>query len=291
MDSGIDRAINKAWNALASKGVKRHVHGRRCINLLRHVLHADEGTLLESRQSYLVDIAPTRIIATRRRLIIIDPSFWGLYTGHDISDSTHYVIIPYKHIIGVTMSKGLLFASLKIHTIGGEETNTLMKGENEIHGMIRGDAVNLASFIEEIVEYEDEAEEEVKPPKKVEERSYSFHRDALSEGTPFEQARALVESGGAKFVWLGVEPIEDVEKLFRVSKGMVIQMSGTHLLKHSKEEIAKMGSLVLVSYEGVMAHHTSTLMRKKFGVQPLVLQGGIVAVARYQKGGVEEFLS
>ncbi len=287
----MDRAINKAWSALASKGVKRHVHGRRCINLLRHVLHADEGTLLESRQSYLVDIAPTRIIATRRRLIIIDPSFWGLYVGHDISDSTHYVIIPYKHIIGVTMSKGLLFTSLKIHTIGGEETNSIMKGENEIHGMIKGDAVNLATFIEEIVEYEDEVEEEPKPAGKPEERSYSFHREALNEGTPFEEARALVESGGARFVWLGVEPVEDVEKLFGVSKGMVIQLSGTHLLKHSKEEIAKLGQMVLVSYEGVMAHHTSTLMKKKFGVQPLVLRGGIVAVARFQKGGVEEFLS
>lgn len=287
MQSGVDRAIA----ALEAGGLKRHRHGRRCMNLLRHVLHPAEETILEARQSKLVDIAPARVIATRRRLIIIDPSFWGLYFGHDIADSTHYVIIPYKHIIGMTMSKGLLFASIKIHTIGGEDPGSLLKGENEIHGLKKREAVMLGSFIEDIVEYEEEEEEEREARHEEHPMPYSFHHEDLSVGKPFAEAKAAVLAGRARFVWMGVEPVGDVARLFGVADGRILQLSGSHLLKHTKEQIEKLGPVILVSYDGILGLHTAKLMKKRFGTEPEVVRGGIIAVAREQREGADEFLS
>ena len=126
MEASSEKAIKRAVSALEASGVKKHRHSIRCMNILRHVLYIGEDTITEARQSYLKSMAPTRLVATEKRLIIVDPSFWGLWTGHDVFDSTHYIIIPYKHIVSVTVSTGLLFATIKIHTTAGTGPSSLL---------------------------------------------------------------------------------------------------------------------------------------------------------------------
>jgi hypothetical protein len=287
--SSIERAINRAIASLTAKGVRRHQHGRQCMNILRHVLYADEVTILEARQSGFVSLAPTRIVATKKRLIIVDPSFWGLHTGRDISDSTEYTIIPYRYVISVTISKGLFFSSITIHTSSGSDNNA--KGASEIHGIDHLSALNMATFIEEIIEFEGAEEETEKgaASRRRQEDAPIYSRPNMTEGISLEEARPLVLKG-ARFLWTGVEPIEDVARLLGTEKANIIAMSGSHLLKLTKVELEKMPQLVIISYDGIMAVHTANQLKKKFGVEAKVLRGGIMAVAASLKDQASEFL-
>lgn len=288
--------MNRAVNSLKSHGIPLHVHSQRCVNILRHVLYKDEETVLEARESYLKSIAPFRIVATKKRLILVRPSFWGLYVGHDISSPTHYAIVPYKYIIGVSLSKGPLFSSIKIHTSGGVDPgmSVTASGEDEIHGVDTKQAVAMTTFIEEVVEYEDEeekAEEKGSAASKTAERQRPQAASSTGYGTPIAESRGLVNSGKAKFVWLGVEPLDDVARVLGVRKEDIIQLSGSHLLKHTDAEMSALGSLILVSYDGIMGEHTAKLMKKRFGTEPRVLRGGMIEAARNAKEGADAFLS
>ncbi len=292
----MDRAIERTIAGMPP-GAKLHRHGRRCRNLLKYVLRHDEQIILEAHQSYLASISPARIVATRKRLMIVTPSFWRLYTGHDILYSTHYVIIPYKHIVGVTMSRGLLHASIKIHTYGGQDPSSAITGENEVHGMRPEEAAAVAKFVDNVIAYEEEGEEagsglpgKGREAPAHEEHSYSFYHQDLGEGMPFSEAQELVLANRARFVWMGVEPVGDVCGLLGVPKSRIMQISGTSILRHAREQVAKLGPMILVSYDGITAAHTSRLMDKTFGLKPAVLQGGIIAVARKMEVSAEEFL-
>ncbi len=290
MQTSFEKAINRACSSLDKSGIRRHRHSRRCMNLLKHVLYRDEETVIEAKQSLFASIDPSRLVATKRRLIIVDPSFWGLYFGHDVTSSTRYAILPYKHIISVTISNGLFFSSIKLHIQGGSDPFTTLRGETEIHGIPTHQATIMAAFIEEVIEFEEYEEDEERKAALQPEHSYSFNKGDLGAGITFKEARAMVESGGARFLWMGVEPDEEADKVLGVSEDKMVQMSGSHLLKCSKSEIQKMMPLVLVSYDGIMALHTSRLLKKKFGLDVSALQGGIIAVARSLKDEASEFL-
>ena len=294
MELSSEKAVRKAWSALAASGVKQHRHSIRCMNILRHVLFIGEKTLFEARQCYLKSLAPNRIVATEKRLIIVDPSFWGLWTGHDIFDSTHYLIMPYKHIVSVTVSTGLLFATITIHTTAGTGSGPIFQKENEIHGIFSTNAMIMATFLGEIIEFEEELKEEQQQKAEAEAQNhnhvYSFYREDLKTGMDYETARSIVLSNKARFVWFGVEPVEDVANLLGVNKSKVLQISANQLLSYSRKQIEQLRSLILISYDGIMAMHTSRMLNKKNGVETKILQGGIMAVARKLKDTTTEFL-
>ncbi len=118
---------------------------------VRPVLYDGEKVMLMFRQSLLNNISPTFIIATSQRLIIINNSFWGLYTGANMLTPTDYNYILYNKATGVVLVKGRLFASLDIRLLGGFETNMSMqkRTEGEIDGLRFNSAVTLMQFIEE----------------------------------------------------------------------------------------------------------------------------------------------
>jgi hypothetical protein len=289
--TSLENAINRACSSLRKRGIGRHRHGRSCRNLLKHVLHKDEETIIEAKQSLLASINPARIIATRRRLIAIEPSFWGLYLGHDLTSSTRYAVLTYRHILSVTVSRGMLLSSIKLHVEGAVDPSSTLKAETEMHGIPTSQAATMATFIEEVIELmeSDEAEEK-RTPVAQPQHSYSFYKGDLSYGITFEEAKSMVESGNTRFLWMGVEPDEEVDKVLGVSRDKMVQMSGSHLLKCSKPEVEKMLPLVLVSYDGIMALHTSRMLKKKYGIDVSVLRGGIMGVASAMKEGVSEFL-
>lgn len=288
----LDNAISRAVHSLRSRGIGPHVHSQRCINILKHVLYRDEETVIEARESYLKSISPFRIVATRKRLILVRPSFWALYFGHDIFSPTRYVIIPYKYIIGVSLARGLLYSSIKIHTSGGADPGSVMKGvggEDEIEGVETQQAALMAGFIEEIIEYEGEQKAEVTVAKS--QARQPLPQEAAGAGTSLAECKALVSSGKARFVWMGVEPVEEVAGVLGVKAERIVQMSGSHILKQTKEQLDSLGALILVSYSGVMEEHTMKLMKKRFGKEPIILKGGIKEAAMRVREGADAFLS
>ncbi len=150
----VEVAVGKAYLNLQKQGFKLAGQSNRWLRLMKNVLYKDEEIMLSARQSRIINISPAKIFATKRRLLIVRPSFWGLYTGHDITSPTHYIIVPYKYIIGVTISKGLIFASIKLHTSSGVDPDTSIKGEDEVVGIDKFYSTRMATFIDEVIEQE-----------------------------------------------------------------------------------------------------------------------------------------
>lgn len=121
---------------------------------VKPVLHEKEKIILIFKQSLLSDIAPTFIIATDQRLIIINNSFWGLYVGINFFTPTDYDYIPYSKIVGVVLVKGKMLASVVVRLLGGFETNInpQKKTEGEIDGLRLCSAISLMNFIEEQIQ-------------------------------------------------------------------------------------------------------------------------------------------
>ena len=70
-------------------------------------LHKDEKSLLIIKQSLLSDFAPSFVMATDKRLVIQNNSFWGLYLGHNFLTPTDSNFIPYKKITSVIHVRGI----------------------------------------------------------------------------------------------------------------------------------------------------------------------------------------
>ncbi len=138
--------------------VDGHVHSDRCMKLFSHVLNDDEWTVMEVRQSYLATISPDRVIVTNKRLIVIRPSFWGLWGGHNIMSPTELSMVPYKNIISVVMSRGKILSTIRMRIHGFTDTSTAMRNEGTIEGVRHEDAVKLTNYLEDIVEAKEEAE-------------------------------------------------------------------------------------------------------------------------------------
>jgi hypothetical protein len=135
MDTNLERALNSAIaNLQQRKDYKPHKHSERCMNVLRDVLGKDEQTILEIKQSLLMGLAPDRIVATNKRLIIVRPSFWKLYTGHNIIGPTEASFVPYHNLISVITSKGRIFATVHIRIHGFADESKEMKKEGRLTG-------------------------------------------------------------------------------------------------------------------------------------------------------------
>ena len=129
-----------------------HVHSDRCKKLFAHMLTDDEWTIMEVRQSYLASISPDRIIATSKRVIIVRPSFWGLWGGHNVISPTELSMVPYKNIISVVMSRGKIFSTIHMRIHGFTDASSAMRNEGMIEGIRHEDAVKLTNYLEGIIE-------------------------------------------------------------------------------------------------------------------------------------------
>src|ERR1700677_935873 len=109
METALEKAVSNAYASLRVRGITRRIHSHKRRKMLRHVLAKDEQILVEIWQSHIRSLAPAMLVATKKRILMVRPSFWGLHTGHDVISPTSFVIIPYKYIIGVSIAKGLLY--------------------------------------------------------------------------------------------------------------------------------------------------------------------------------------
>lgn len=268
---GVHKAV-----AILKKESGTHVHGDRCLRLIKHLLAPDEETLIECRQSYLNNLAPARVIATTRRILVVKPSFWGLYVHHDILAPTEYNIIPYKNLISVIMTKGRILSTIHMRIHGFTES-TGTTNEGEVYGMRTKEAVRLANFLEEIIEYRDEENEQAGYHvmwRAEEEKEY-----AAIKRISIDELRQIVNDGKAKVAWLGVEPVDYVSTILKIDKDKIIRTGINTISKESEDEIAKLKDCILVCYQGSMALHFALFLKKAHGMECSVLNNGIMSAA------------
>ncbi len=153
MDGQIENAIKIALEKLRSeKGYTPHVHSARCMHLVGDVLEKGEETIMEIKQSLLVARSPDRILATSKRLILVRPSFWKLYTGHTIFGPTEVSFVPYNHLISVIATRGRLLATVHLRIQGYSDESREMKKEGQITGVRIDDATSFTIFLENVIE-------------------------------------------------------------------------------------------------------------------------------------------
>lgn len=269
-DNRIHFGVLRAKATLRKNGIPLHVHGRRCMNLLKHVLYSGEETLLETKQHGVQSISPVRLVATNKRLIVVYPSFWGLWTGYDLVSPTTYAILPYKYIIGVSMSRGKMLSSIKVHTSGSVDAGSQINDNGEVHGIKTDGAVTMTRLLEEIIEYIEESPEELRGRM-----SHEASGGAKNNVVPLEEAKKMVAEKRSKFVWVGIEPVTYVSRLLSVPKDMILVINPTKVNSYTEEESAALDGCVIVSYDGVLSMHLSIFLKYKFGTDVYALEGGI----------------
>ncbi len=271
-----EESVRKAMLSLEAKNAPPHSHGEKCYKLIRHIALAGEEIIFECKQSYLHSISPDMAIATTRRMIIVRPSFWGMYLGHDLVSPTEYSIIPYKHLISVMMSRGKMLSTIHMRIHGFTDATSSLSDEGEIYGIRTPQAVKLAKFLDEIIEYREEEEEYG--------MKYEHARHARSDAKDpraisLEDAVSMVSSSKSKFAWIGVEPTEYVSAILGVGNESVVRITTAQITEGSKDQLSMLERCVFVSYGDETSLHLASFLKAKHGIDTYVLQGGIREVA------------
>lgn len=261
---------------------RNHVHGRRCRRLVGHLLGKDEETVVETRQSYLSSLSPGRVFATNKRLIIVRPSFWGLYFGKNIISPTQLSMIPYKNIISIVVSKGRLMSTIHLRLQGVTDSSVFGRNEGVIKGIRHAGLTKFTNFLEEIIERRKEDESAEKTQAAAQYLQNSFE-NSLNEDhhlvAPFviglEDARRLVTLSKNRVIWLGLEPTEYIAQLMELNTGSVTRMDPRQITAAARENLNEYQGCVFVSYSSTMSEHIVGFLRRN-GVTAYCVSGGII---------------
>lgn len=147
----VENLSRKASGLLERSRSAGHKHGRRCFRLICSLIGPGEETLVECKQSKLQSLSPARIIATTRRIVIVKPSFWGLYLGKDLFSSTEYNIIPYRHLTSVDLSRGRVLTTVQMNMENPDKGSGLVQ-EGRMEGIDSENAAKLVDFLGAVIE-------------------------------------------------------------------------------------------------------------------------------------------
>jgi hypothetical protein len=264
------RALNSVKDQSTLASIMAHEHGSRCRRLLKHRLLAGEEIVLEAKQSFFNGPAPARLIATNKRVIIIKPSFWNLYFGHNILRSTKYNMIPYNRIVNVINEEGFLLSMVKLRLQGAMEQEGSIE---EINGVRTKVARVITSFLEKVIEESDKGMGRLREPANAAQQS---EKDGLNY-VSMEKARRIVGQKGSRFIWLGIEDVSYAVKGLYVDRSLVEKVDIQEVLqRNNKEEMKHFENCVFVSYTGEEeAAHISKYLEQTYGIVSYVLEGGV----------------
>ncbi len=137
---------------------------RRITEEINTIISPSETIVLVLRQSLLHSIAPSALVVTDRRIILVHHSFWGLYMKFDLISPTEMNISPFKNLMSVAMSKGKLLATVKIRVLGFVEPTSSTKYEWDVFGLRIYDALEATNTIGMVVEGRSKAQNEKVAP-------------------------------------------------------------------------------------------------------------------------------
>jgi G:T-mismatch repair DNA endonuclease (very short patch repair protein) len=144
MDIKTDAAVERAVKRVYHDSGNAYRLGKKYSRIMKEYLEPGEIVVLGARQSRLVSLSPSILLATNRKLVFLNPSFWRLHTGHVVFRVSNGQFIPYHTIISVSLARGRYLSSMDIKTLGGGTIN--------VNGLKINEAKLLLSFIEDVIE-------------------------------------------------------------------------------------------------------------------------------------------
>jgi hypothetical protein len=139
----LDEAIKEAIALLSPIPDKEKVT-EKFGEIIQKELEPDEKILFAVRQSYIHDIAPKLIVATNRKIMIVNPSLFYRYLGFNIFDPTVSQLVHYTRISHAVAVHGRWLTSIELIIVGA--------GEVHIGGLPREGGKLLLNFIERVTE-------------------------------------------------------------------------------------------------------------------------------------------
>lgn len=274
MDKGVHssklaEAISVALSALQGSKLLKHEHTSKCHRILRPILYPNEETVLEITQSGIKSLSPRGIVATNQRLIIIKPSYWYLHMGRNLISSTSYETIPYNRIVSITLDDGILLSTLNMRLDAG---TVVTKGE-EIEGLEQDDAKTMFIFLEKVTGY-------LQDYNKAKGEGAVYEPDAKIGHINMEKARRLVKQKDAKFVWLGIEPIEYAAECLCIDKQDIIKINIDEFERKGSAELQQLDGYIFTCYDGVLSGHVANALKQRYRINAYTLKGGIEAQLR-----------
>ncbi len=128
------------------------------VDPIKNELWLDEKVVLTVRQRRVGPggsvVTPTSVVATNKRIIIINRETLGL--RHDIES------VPYDHVTSVRWEHGIISSSVFLRVSGFSTEKGFLKGtgeqEGEIDGLNNNDAQELSDYVEKMISGEGKPE-------------------------------------------------------------------------------------------------------------------------------------
>ena len=259
----IENAINEAVHFLPKHFTPRHEHSKRCYRVLQHILYDDEYTVLEAKQSLVKSLSPIRIVATNKRIILVNPSFSSLWLGYNLFTPTRYEVIPYSNVANITLLTGISFSSISVFLTTGSPN-----WDGSIEGLKTKDAKAMFIFMEKVTE---SLRKQGNNPAPAAHKSSKKKRNEVD----IKRSKEMVKNRGAKFVWLGPQPLDYVSDALEVDKNSVTRVDMGEIEKLDKGTAEKFDGCIFVCNNGAFSSSVSDYMWEKHGVNTFVLHGGI----------------
>ena len=145
MDGKTEAAVEHAMKSVYHDPDSKYRLGKKYSRIIKEYLEPNEWIAIGARQSRLVSLSPSILLATNKKIILGNPSFWRLYTGHVVFSASTIQFIPYSIIMGISFTRGRYLSTINIKTLG--------RGTIKIGSLKTEEAKLLLSFIEDVVEH------------------------------------------------------------------------------------------------------------------------------------------
>ncbi len=263
---------------------------RRAFRETESMLDYGEEIIMSIKQSLITDLAPSFVIATNKRIIIINNSFFGLYLSHNVFTPTDYNSIYYRQITSVVLVRGKIFESINIRLLGGfdQKMAEQRRTEGEIDGIASKDAEQFAKLVNKMVDQLKNDDQEQTP--KGEDRKntilsiyYAFkgidqYSSVKSQELAYSDVLKLVENDTSKIVWLGSESADYISELLGVQPERIVRLDPDEVQIASKNLFAPMKGDIFVCYNGNISKFVTKYIKKEFGIEAYTLKGGVIGI-------------
>ena len=267
---------------------------RRMDREARSLLHENEKLLMKVRQRAYSNLTPSFVLVTNRRIIIINNSFWGLYTGYNLMTPTNYNSIAYNQITSVILIKGNALCSVAIRLHGYFEKNVSTQSSNEgqIDGLSLHDATRLTNFIDRMIEGHELKNESILSSMNMNPAPGEYarlaketqrHLSAAPVNLEFGEALALVRDNNSKFIWLGSEPASQLTGMLGIHYGHIIRLPAQEIMGMDEPALKGFNNCVLVGYDDILPVRLANYLAKVHNLSVYSLKGGIAARLRLSR--------
>jgi hypothetical protein len=134
---------------------------------IKTVVSPSETVSLILKQSVLHSIAPSALVVTDRRIILIHHSFWGLYTKFNLMSPTEMNIAEHKNLKSVALGRGKMFGTIRLRLLGFVDPSQSLKYEWDLEGLWVKDALEATNVLGRVSEGRSEAQDAKMSPENI----------------------------------------------------------------------------------------------------------------------------